>query len=190
LLQRRYNSSARRRRREQERASAEDNDNIVKFRGRLRPGSSRLDSTRAGSGSVIALVPRFEGGGYLRDLLHLVKLCVQHMLERLRVLCEIATGLFFLRRAEARPSPTETSRPKTFRQRDADRRLSFASARCASLSKAQTEPHASLPSHTELAVGAERGRTWLQELYDDDVGISRSSDMYAFGTLAGKCFQG
>jgi hypothetical protein len=42
--------------------------------------------TRAGSGSVIALVARFEGGGYLRDLLHLVKPCVLPKLERLRIL--------------------------------------------------------------------------------------------------------
>ena len=52
------------------------------------------------SRSMIALVTRFEGGGNLHDALHAVKPCVIPMVERLRILVEIATGLFHLHRAE------------------------------------------------------------------------------------------
>ena len=93
-----------------EKASANNlnlNEHIVKYHGVASgvPTKAWLDKigrlpvVDERSGSMIALVTRFEGGGNLRDAL-LVKPCVIPMVERLRILTEVATGLFYLHRAE------------------------------------------------------------------------------------------
>ena len=182
-----------------ERASAEDNDNIVKFRGVAGgvPTQAWLDKIKRlpvideGSGSMIALVTRFEGGGNLRDLLHLVKPCVLPMLERLRILSEIATGLFYLHRAEGEAIIHGDIKPENvlFSDKRDARLADFGLSKVRQL--VESADGATRKSTVAHGAGG-GGGTWpymAPELYDD-VGISRSTDMYAFGTLCWEVLSG
>ena len=175
-----------------------ENDYIVKYFG-VAAGVptqvwldkiGRLPVLDESSGCMLALVTRFEGGGNLHDALHLVKPCVIPMVERLRILTEVATGLFHLHRAEGEAiihgdikSENVLFSTKGMQVRLADFGLSKVR---------QISQGADGASRKSSIVSGGGGGTWpymAPELYDD-VGISRSSDMYAFGTLCWEVLSG
>ena len=185
-----------------EKASAQDlNDHIVKFLGIAggvpnQPwidmlGRLQLQVIDERSGRMVALVTRFEGGGNLRDVLHVVKPCVLTMLERLRILSEIAAGLFYLHRAEGEAIIHGDIKPENvlFSAKRDVRLADFGLSKVRQL----VEGADGSTRRSTMAHGAGGGGgTWpymAPELFED-VGISRSTDMYAFGTLCWEVLSG
>ena len=184
-----------------EKASANNlnlNEHIVKFHGVAggKPTKAWLDKIGRlpvideRSGSMIALVMRFEGGGNLRDMLHAVKPCVIPMLERLRILTEVATGLFYLHRAEGEAIIHGDIKPENvlFSAKREVRLADFG------LSKVRQLVFGAdgASRKSSVVMGGGGGGTWpymAPELYED-VSITRSTDMYSFGTLCWEVLSG
>ena len=181
------------------------NDHIVKYYGiaggevpedwiALVDRAGLLEQTYDGM-SMLAIVTRWEEGGTLHDLLHSIKPCVLSVVDRIRIIKEVALGLYHLHECkdivivhgDLKPSNLLLSDKRALSVRLADFGLANVKETVDRNSKLLSAP--GMPGlHRSMSTSQGVG-TWaymapeLALRRDKRSDISPSTDVYSFGTV-------